>query len=95
MNELRKEQKMVEEYIKQHLEHKKQPGLKMNGTEYRKEQTVQYGYKSKDQKVMDGIGVLRDHGIKNAEDVLEEVMKSMKGEKREKVKLKIVKEKKK
>jgi hypothetical protein len=77
---LRKKAKEVEARILNYLQEKEQPGVKYNGTAVIIEnKTKRASKKSKDREV-DALQVLKDNGIQNARDVLDQIIEARKGE---------------
>ena len=91
MTELRKQKQAAEMRVLHFLETKDQPGVKFRGKAIIADKRTARVYKNPKKKNEDGADILRQHGIHNADKVLEEIIEAMKGEKIEKEKLKIKK----
>lgn len=89
--ELRKRKKEIEGRITSFLQSKEQPGVKYKGMAIIAEDAKKVCYKSKKDKEQSGIETLKKYGIHNPDEVLKEVMSSMRGEELEMKKLKIKK----
>lgn len=94
MKKLNDRKKELEKNIDAYLEAKEQPGLKNNNIAIiKKEKEVHKRVKPKEAK-KDAIKLLKDQGVRNAEDLYKNLIDKMKGEKETKSYLKIEKIKK-
>lgn len=89
--DLRKRKKEIEGRITTFLQSKDQPGVKYKGMAIIAEDKKKICYKSKKDKEKSGIETLKKYGIHNPDEVLKEVISSMRGEELETKKLKIKK----
>ena len=89
--QLRKQKEVIEQRVLHFLETKDQPGVKFRGKAIIADKRTSRSYKNSKKKTEDGVSILRQHGIHDADKVLEEIIEAMKGEKIEKEKLKIKK----
>lgn len=78
---LRKQRKTFMVAIQEYLEATNQPGLKCGDIAIYREEKIKIrpGRKQED-KVDDGVSVLRHYGIDNARDIMKEIIDAMKGE---------------
>lgn len=80
LRELRKSAKEANSRIAKYLEEKEQPGVKYKGNAVVLEHsTKRIGKKKKDQEE-DALQVLRDNGVHNARDVLDQILEARRGE---------------
>lgn len=77
---LNKRKAEVESEIVKFLEEKELPGVKFQGTSIVAESKERRGYKKPQQKKEDGVRILENYGIRDASEVLDEVIEAMKGE---------------
>jgi hypothetical protein len=77
--ELRRLRKIATERIVEFLEEQDQPGVKYQGTAVVLNNQVRRGVKPAKDREADAIDVLRNHGIDNAREVLEELLEARKG----------------
>jgi hypothetical protein len=89
--QLRIRAKKIEEYIKEYLESKEQPGLKYKGTAIIREIKTKHNNKKIVEQKADCIQVLEKYGINNPEKLLEELHEAKKGQPVEQTKLKFKK----
>jgi len=87
-SQLRNRAKNIEDEINQYLDSKDQPGLKYKGVAIMRENKTKRKYKRPKDKDTDALGVLENHGVSNAQDVLKELMEARKGSPAEYRKLK-------
>lgn len=91
LKKLNDRKKELEKNIEKYLEEKEQPGLKNNNIAIiKKEKEVHKRVKPKEAK-KDAIKLLKDQGVKHAEDFYKNLLEKMKGEKETKSYLKIEK----
>jgi hypothetical protein len=88
---LRKRKKVIENQITEYLDSKEQPGVKFQDKAIVVDKTTKWSYKNKKDKEEDSIRILEEHGISNAKEVLEELLKVRKGDETETKKIKIKK----
>jgi transposase len=69
----------IEEYIKDFLREKDQPGVKYNGIAYRLNEKEKRQPKKKHEQYTQSIDVLKKYGIQNSEKVLEELIEARRG----------------
>jgi len=77
---LRQKAKSAEARILNYLKEKEQPGVKYNGTAVVIETKTKRASKKAKDREGDALQVLKDHGIHNARDVLDEILEARKGE---------------
>lgn len=88
---LRSQAAEVEQRIINYLNEKEQPGLKYSGTAIVVESKPKRMAKKKTEREEDAIRILRDHGVHNANDVLEELLEARRGDPVEHQRIKIKK----
>ena len=91
---LRKRSKLIEQNIAEYLESKDQPGVKFQDTAVVIDKRPKWSYKSKKNTEEDSLKILEEYGISNPKEVLDELLKSRKGDEIETKKIKIKKIKK-
>jgi hypothetical protein len=88
---LRKKAKEVEARIITYLNEKEQPGLKYNGTAIVIENKNKRASKKSKDREFDALQILKNNGIQNARDILDEIMEARKGQSIPNQKIKIKK----
>lgn len=78
---LREKKKETEAKIMLYLREHEQPGVQLNNIVVIKNEKEKRERKKKKEKLEDGSSVLKKYGINNPEQVLEELIESMKGNK--------------
>ena len=77
----RKDRKEIMMFIQEYLEVTQQPGVKCGDIAiYREEKTKSRPGRKQEDKINDGVSVLKQYGIENASDVMKEIVEAMKGE---------------
>lgn len=77
----RKSRKEIMLFIQEYLEATNQPGVKCGDIAiYREEKTKSCPGRKQEDKINDGVSVLKQYGIDNASDVMKEIVEAMKGE---------------
>ena len=77
----RKSRKEIMLFIQEYLEATNQPGVKCGDIAiYREEKTKSRPGRKQEDKINDGVSVLKQYGIDNASDVMKEIVEAMKGE---------------
>ena len=81
LREHRRVRKEIMVFIQDYLETTNKPGVRCGDIAiYREEKTKSRPGRKQEDKINDGVSVLKQHGIDNAGDVMKEIVEAMKGE---------------
>jgi len=87
--QIRKQIKNAEDNIILYLTEKQQPGVKYHNDKIILQNTTKRNYKKKKDKEEDAINILKQKGISNPEEVLNQILEARRGEEVEVSKIKI------
>lgn len=78
--DLKTRKKILEKNITEFLEERDEPGLKYNGIAILKKEGETRKRKNKNEKIVDGMGVLQKYGVNDPEKIVTEIIEAIRGD---------------